>query len=121
MTPADFIVVYPEFAAVDPVRIQFFIDRADPHFDVDRWGDFYDEGLGCYVAHSLAVSAAQTAQTQANDPDADAIRRKAADSEIAFSEQVKVLQLKGSPFLRTNYGQQYLDLRRMIGIGGVSV
>ena len=54
MTPSEFKTQFPEFAAETDERVQLFIDRAAPHFDVERWGDLYPDGVAYHVAHELA-------------------------------------------------------------------
>lgn len=121
MTPAEFRLKFPEFDSVVTDRVQSFIDQALPHLDVERWGDFYAEGIGNLVAHYLALAAKNQVRTLNNDPEDDAIMKKAGDSEIRWSEKVAVLQITKSTLLATPYGQQYMTLRKLIGLGGVSV
>ena len=121
MTPAEFRLKFPEFDSVVTDRLQSVVDQALPHLDVERWGGFYAEGLSNLVAHYLAMAAKNHARTLNNDPEDDAIVKKAGDTEIKWSEKVAVLQITKSTLMATPYGQQYMTLRKMIGLGGVSV
>lgn len=121
MTPSDFKLAFPEFQSMADQDIQFWIDRVAPHFDVERWDDLYEEGVGNLVAHYITVSKQQTAKAQANDPNADAVVLKAGDTEVRFSERIKVLQIERSPLVRTDYGQQYAYLSRLVGRGAISI
>jgi hypothetical protein len=121
VTPDEFRQRFPEFAGADTTRLQRLIDDATPHLDVDRWGDFYIQGLSYLVAHYAAMTAAMSRRQLVNDPEDDAIMKKAGDSEIKWSEKVAVLQITKSTLVSTPYGQQYMTLRKLIGLGGVSV
>ncbi len=121
MTPSEFKTQFPEFAAETDERVQFFVDRAAPYFDVERWGDLYPDGVANYVAHELALAKAQTAlggsvQVMTNDT----ISKKVGDVQVTKDAGLLAKQAD-NPFYRTLYGQQYLYLRRQVGMGALSV
>mgnify|MGYP000849669075 FL=1 len=124
MTPADFKAVYPEFAAKADEVVQAKITLADPHFDADRWDDLLTQGMAAWVAHALVcadLDAAVLAASAGSPSEVGATKLRAGDTEISTDGRVAVTQMKGSPFLRTAYGQQYLAMRRMVGLGAVAV
>lgn len=121
MTPSEFKTQFPEFAAETDARVQLFIDRAAPYFDVDRWGDLYPDGVAYYVAHELALANAQTAQggsVQAMTN--DTLTKEVGDVQVTKDAGLLAKQAD-NPFYRTLYGQKYLYLRRQVGIGALSV
>jgi hypothetical protein len=120
VTPADFIVNFPAFAAETPARIQSFIDRADPFFDVARWGDLYSEGLGNFVAHSLFQANLAASNPGSVGTSGLAIKKKVGDVEVGYSDAIQTKVLS-NPYLKTAYGQQYLYLLRTVGIGATAV
>lgn len=121
MTPTEFKTQFPEFASETDARVQLFIDKAAPHFDVDRWGDLYADGAANFVAHSLALANAQTAQGGAVQAMTnDNLTKKVGDVQVAKDTGLLNKQAD-NPFYRTLYGQQYLYLRRQVGMGALSV
>ena len=121
MTPSDFKNQFPEFASETDARVQLFIDKAAPHFDFDRWDDFYQDGVANWVAHNLAMANAQTAQGGAVQAMTnDNLVKKVGDVQVTKDTELLNKQTD-TPFYRTLYGQQYLYLRRMVGRGAFSV
>lgn len=121
MTPAEFKVLFPEFNAETDARVQLFIDRTAPHFDVARWGDLYSDGVAYFAAHELALANAQTAQgggVQAMTN--DNLTKKVGDVQVTKDTSLLNKQAD-NPFFRTLYGQKYLYLRKQVGGGGLSV
>lgn len=121
MTPSEFKTLFPEFASESDARVQLFIDRAAPHFDTDRWGDLYPDGIAYLVAHELALANAQAAQgggVQAMTN--DNLTKKVGDVSVTKDTGLLNKQAE-NPFYRTLYGQKYLYLRRQAGIGALSV
>lgn len=127
MTPAEFLARFPEFDGLDGIAgpgIQAALDEADPHFDVERWGDLYTQGLGNFVAHTLLMRKKRydaLRNAGDTDPPADAISYKAGDTEIKFSEKLILYKVEKSPYVSTEYGQQYLYLRDIVGAGALAV
>jgi len=120
MTPAEFKLRYTEFASESNDRVQIFIDEAIPHLDQDRWGEWYTQGLGLYVAHSLAwenMIAAGGGAAAGSDDDSSV---SVGDVSIAKSADVAAQQM-GNDLLRTSYGQRYNRLRLMVGAGAVAL
>lgn len=121
MTPSEFKTLFPEFSGESDQRVQLFIDRAAPHFDVERWGDLYSDGVAYFVAHELALANAQTAQggsVQAMTN--DTVSKKVGDVQVTKDAGLLAKQAD-NPFFRTMYGQKYLYLRKQAGIGALSV
>ena len=124
MTPAQFKERHPQFGCRMDEEIAQVIDLAAPFFDVDRWDDLLDEGMAAWVAHTLVCRELDKALLSAavDSPDeVGATKRRAGDTEISTDGRVVVAQMQGSAFLRTNHGQYYLTLRRMVGLGAVAV
>lgn len=114
MTPAEFKVRYPEFASETDPRVQMFLDEAIPHLDEARWDDLYVQGLGLYVAHSLALANADVGADIGNDTNV-----KVGDVSISKDASVVKAQMENE-FMRTTYGQRYWQMARLVGAGGVA-
>lgn len=115
MTPAEFKAVFPEFTSTSDEAVQLRIDMSEPYFNAARWGSFLSEGVSNFVAHQLALSA----QNQATGGiSSDTTKKKVGDVEVMSSELM--LQRKAeNPFLRTIYGQRYLYLLKLVGLGAL--
>lgn len=114
MTPAEFKVRYPEFTAETDQRVQLFLDEAIPHLDEARWDDLYVQGLGLYVAHSLASANADVGVDIGNETNV-----KVGDVSISKDASIVEAQMEND-LLRTTYGQKYWRLAKMVGAGGIA-
>lgn len=121
MTPAELKIIFPQFDGEMDERIQYVLDSAAPHFDVVRWGDFYTQGLANFTAHTLTMTAVAVVAVGGVAGGADiATVKKVGDVSVSKSEMMLMEQSK-NPFLRTIYGQEYSRLRRLVGMGAVTV
>lgn len=121
MTPSEFKAQFPEFASESDARVLSFIDRAEPHFDLDRWADLHQDALAHFVAHSLTMANAQTAQSSgALELAHDVQSKKVGDVQLNKSTELLSRQAD-NPFFRTLYGQHYLYLRRLVGAGALAL
>jgi len=55
VTPAAFILLFPEFAGADSDLIQTRIDWATERTDAAVWGDKTDQGIAWMTAHFLCL------------------------------------------------------------------
>lgn len=116
VTPTSFKIRFPEFAAVDDGRIQFFINDADPYFSFRHWGAFIDQGMALWIAHQLAFDAQRTGQTSGFSTGGDSI--KVGDVQVTAGQSSGS---SGSQFYdKTSYGQEYRRMARMLGCGGLA-
>jgi hypothetical protein len=120
VTPSEFKASFPdgEFSSLADNYVQTFLDKADPFFDVERWGDFYSEGVANFVAHKIVLSKARAANAlQVNGGNVTEEHvgpvGQSMDSQL-LNKQVD------DPYLLTDYGQEYVRLRRLVGMGGTA-
>lgn len=119
MSPSDFKTQFPEFAEEQDARVQLFIDRAAPHFDTDRWGDLYADGMANYIAHQ--IKSANDAGASGGAAKSGLVQSKSVgDVRVSYAatEQIAATDIA---FASTAYGQNYLRLRRLVGNGALSV
>jgi hypothetical protein len=132
MTPVEFKTRFPEFTSELDARIQLFIDDSVPAFDVCRWGEWYSIGVANYVAHNLAIAnSIALGDASSGFAGGSAIAnsqswttKKVGDVSVTRGEASGAgdgKSQKDSPFFKTIYGQEYLRLLRMVGIGAVAV
>ena len=119
MTPAEFLAD-PDFSAFvteDPDTIAKWMVKAAPFFDVSRWGAFYSEGLGNWVAHRIIMSNLR-ATRPTNQLDAGDTASKSVGSVSKSYDSLLINAQAKDPYMRTSYGQEYCRLRRLVGMGG---
>lgn len=121
MTPADFIMQFPEFANVSNADIQYWIDKSATYVSSDVWGTLADDGVAYWVAHQIATRQQNLAALNADPEEAGAIMKKAGDTAIQFSDKVAVARLTGDSYLGTSYGQHFLQLKRVVGAGIIAL
>lgn len=108
---------YPELDSTADEVVQLVIDDAVPWFDEVRWGTFYLQGFAAFVAHMIAMDKRAAAGGQAA---AGPVQSKSVgDVSTAYAS----VQWKASDamFATTPYGQKYLQLRRLVGLGALAV
>lgn len=126
MTPSAFLALFPQFQALETAdhgTIQGYLDRAGPYFDVSRWGAFYTDGLANWTAHTLTMDQAEQAQF-ALAPSAlvaGDVTTKTVGRETISRDGTLLGREMTDPMLKTTYGQRYVKLRRLVGLGGAAV
>ena len=122
MTPAEFKAWFPagQFVVLDDSEIQPYLTRATPYFAVSRWGNWLDEGIANWVAHSIIVDRSEAARGIDEIDSDDATAERFAGISTARHADIVMASVK-DPFLRTTYGRRYVYLRRLVGMGGAVV
>lgn len=115
MTPAQFLLLFPAFKSTDQAVIAAYIARLAPEFNVARWDDRYNEGLGCAVAHMIVVGNADGSLLEANDIVSDE-----TENRKVTRDPVLLLKQTVDWWNRSVYGQRYVFLRdNMVGRGAL--
>lgn len=118
---AAFRSAFPEFADVvrypdATVAIQLAI--AEKRLNADRWVDLLDHGAGLFVAHAVLLSARySTAPGVIAAPQT----AKAVDKVSASYDTSAVSLVDGGYWNQTAYGVQFLQLARLVGMGGMQL
>jgi hypothetical protein len=118
LTVEAFRVRYPEFvvASASNAQVQVAIDDAGPWLSEARWGRFYTQGLAALAAHFLKGS---TASGRGQSGAAGAVTsKKAGDIQLTYAAPAA-----GSAedvwLASSVYGQRFLALRKLAGMGAV--
>lgn len=121
MTPSEFKASFPdgEFSSLADNYVQVFLTAAVTHFDVSRWGAFYSEGLSNFVAHKIVLSKAHVANALQAD-EGNVTGKHVGPVGQSMDGQLVNKQAE-DPYLLTNYGREYVRLRRLVGTGGTAV
>lgn len=110
----DFLLRYPEFEKTDVSRIGLFLSDAQAEVSKARWGKLYDRGVMALTAHLLKLKA------EAEVTEGEANRNLAGESagELSVSYAMPISANGSDDFYQlTAYGQEYLRLRRLVGVG----
>jgi len=122
VTPTTFKTRYPEFSTIADARVSFFIADAELEIDPDRWGTWYDRGVAALAAHFLAISKKTAASGGALGSLGPVSSRSIGDVSVSFgSASGTVSGLSDDYYKASPYGQEYLRLMSLIGIGAVVV
>lgn len=120
MTPSDFKTRHPEFDSEADGRVQFFIDRADPYFDVERWGHFYTDGLCFWIAHE--ITSANRAATSGGAASSGIVQSESVgDVSVTYAVSTASTGAQDQNYSTTSYGQRYLQLMRLVSGGALAV
>lgn len=109
MTPADFLLRFPEFKDQDSGRIGLFIVEAIPQFSEPDWGSNYAQGIGLLVAHNLTIA---DQNARGGGAGVVTISRRVGDISSTISEAA-LLNTMTDPMMRTTYGQEYRRLQKL--------
>ena len=126
MDVAQFRLDFPEFAddaVYTDSMIGFWDGIAQKMVDVTRWGDLYSQGIALFVAHNIALQARNVAGSGSGGSGfvTGAVSQKSVgDVSVSYDNNIAKLDNAGQWAL-TIYGQQYLQLARMIGAGAVQL
>ncbi|WP_080757573.1 DUF4054 domain-containing protein [Burkholderia gladioli] len=105
-------------APFDDVEIKLAIEDTRPYFDRTRWGDFYQRAACVLVMHFLATGRA--AGRSRGKPSMPATSKKAGEVQASYA--VPSIMVGDDAWLAaTTWGQEYLQLRRIVGAGGLVV
>lgn len=113
---AAFRIAFPEFA--DAARytdatVSMQIAIAGKRLNVERWTDLYDHGCGLFVAHAVALAGRGTLAAPQT--------AKAVDKVSASYDTAAVSLIDGGYWNQTSYGVQFLQLARLVGMGGIQL
>ena len=111
---SDFRARFPEFAGQGDPQIQALVDEAKLQITEKVWTDWYKMGINYFVAHYLAIS---KAQSQGDDNNRNPILNMGA-GRVTVQQQAAEGKTDSEIFFgSTSYGQEYLRLRNIVGIG----
>ncbi|NBI12499.1 DUF4054 domain-containing protein [[Haemophilus] felis] len=112
--PQRFLARYPEFEETDSEKIGLFVEDAKAEISEKHWGRLYERGVMALAAHLLALN------KQAQHSQGGAIRPVSAESagELSASYAMSIATSSLDEFYQTTaYGQEFLRLRKLVGVG----
>lgn len=118
VSPASFIVRFPEFASVDSDRIQLFLDDASLMINTAYWGDKADLGQSYLAAHYLVLGSKTEAGSSA--PTGAVASRSVDGVSISYANPT-INDGSAAYYMSTAYGQRYLAIRKTLGIPAIVI
>ena len=126
MTVAQFVAAFPEFSSEKEEVLTRHLGYADtdPNFlDESRWGGFYGRGVGYWVAHSIVMEKMRIASgpvAMAGDLVSQTFEN--ANGRVTKTTDAGSIERRQkNPLFETKYGQEFLRLQRLAGMGCVAV
>lgn len=119
LTLSDFRLLFPAFSSTADATVIAHIELSAPYFDAIRWGQMLKEGMGNYVAHSLAMSTSLSKPSSTGMAD-NTLSQKVGEVQVQNSDSMLQMQAK-NPFMRTTYGQRYMYLLKIVGAGMIAI
>ena len=109
----DFRERYPEFKEVDGFLIDLFLLDAQQEISQARWGRLFERGVLALAAHLLRLS------LWATESNGGANRNVASESagELSVGYTAPTITGTDADYQLTAYGQEYLRLRKLVGLG----
>lgn len=105
ITANDVIDVAPEFATMDPARIQRFILRAQPYINSKIWGIKTDYAWALFTAHLL-----ESSENSSSSGGGPVSSEKVGDLQTTYS----VPAPQSGTLSATSYGDLFIQLRKSI-------
>lgn len=109
----EFKMRYPLFKETDNELVGFFMDDAAAEISEARWGKLYTRGLFALTAHLLKMA---TETVESGGAAAKNIAAETAGS-LSVSYVAPASTDDGSNYHLTAYGQEFLRLRKLVGVG----
>ena len=112
---------FPAFASEDDypdARIAFWLKLAQKRLNKARWGDFYEEGIYLFIAHNLTLERNVDGGGSVGTVSSES--QSIGDMSFSVSYDTSINSNAGQ-MAATIYGQQYLDLVRIVGAGGIQL
>ncbi|MDR1495644.1 MAG: DUF4054 domain-containing protein [Clostridiales Family XIII bacterium] len=116
-----FRAAFPAFidtGVYSDARVQFWLNLALKLLNRARWGNLYDEGVYLFSAHGLTMEHRSLTFGDAGGSGAVTSESQSIGN-MSYSQSYDASAYSGGGQMSsTIYGQQYLDLVRIIGAGG---
>lgn len=117
-TASDVKQRYPELIGISDSTVNLAIADAVPFFDEARWESFFAQGFCAFVAHQLRAN--ERAAAGGGTASGPVVSKTVGDVSVSYQAGA-ALRTGDAYYAATPYGQRYLQLRRIVGLGAVAV
>jgi hypothetical protein len=124
VTPADLIVLYPEFddPAFSEALVQAWLNQAYKQIRVDRLGGNADMAVMLWTAHNLVLRRRQTVASamgaDMTGPAGALASKTVGPTSVSFDAPSSSIRGAG-PYNKTSYGQEFYLLCQRCSMGGM--
>lgn len=112
-TADNFKIRYPEFKDLGNDYIDLFIEDAKMEISERRWARLYPRGVLALTAHLLRLN--QLATRTKGESIKNATSKSAGELSVGYA--APTVTGTDADYQLTAYGQEYLRLRKLVGIG----
>lgn len=113
----ELTVRYPEFASVAPTRIDGALQDAANQMSRKVWNKLYEQGLHALAAHLLYAAGVLNPSGSSNGKPIQTITsRSVAGVSIGYSAPDAGFGAVHDGYASSSYGQEYLRLRKLVGV-----
>ena len=119
MDVATFRAVYPSFADLvryPPEAVSYWLSVAYGRLPPLIWANQLEEGLGLFVAHRLTLADLYASGSAGGPVSSKSI----GGVSIAYNTELGTVA-DGGAYNLTVYGREWLQLARLVGMGGVQL
>lgn len=127
VTTDSFRTNFPAFASLsaypDPM-VAFWLALGLQLLNADRWDTLIDAGLQLFVAHNLALESGSVKAGKAGQTPGQIIGATTGGTvdKVSFSRDVSaVMEANAGHWNATTYGQRYIHLARLVGMGPMQI
>lgn len=119
-----FRAAFPEFADTTKypdAMLTFWSGIGDNMMNTRRWGDFLDQGLMLFVAHNAVLAAQNVAASVAGDNPGTStglIGSQSAGGVSVSIDTTSTSEQDAGNYNLTTFGQMFIRLSRIVGMGG---
>lgn len=106
MNTTTFLAIYDEFSEVNPLKIDYSLNRAINRIDVDGWGVFSSEAICLLTAHFLASSSNGSNQL------GGVVNKIVIEDDIEIGSAVSFSASDDLDL--TSYGRQFKELKASV-------
>lgn len=117
----------PMFASIDDypsAQFEHYLKLGVRLLPEERWDDLFDDGLRCFVAHYLTLFGRSMLMADIGGDVGKVIGNESSKSVDSVSQSMDVSSISlvdGGQWNQTTFGIQFLQLARMVGVGGVQL
>lgn len=113
----EFKTRYPEFASTSPERIAGALQDAANQMSRKVWGRLYEQGHHALAAHLLYAAGALTPSGSSNGKPLQTITsRSVASVSLGYSAPDAGFGASHDGYGSSSFGQEYLRLRKQVGV-----
>jgi hypothetical protein len=122
LIPADFRTRFEgQFDLVPDARIEFWLEDAQLEVGAQAWGALYEKGVMLLAAHLLQLELDRQEDDESGSITSNRVTsRSVGDVSVSFA-RATADNSDEDWYLLTDYGAEYLRLKRRMGMGAVAV